>query len=252
MSAPETHPNRTIFRLTGPDRIHFLQNLVTCDVEKIEGIGYGALLTPQGKFLADFFLIPEGDAMLIDTDSTLAPTLGKMLQMYKLRAKIGLEITDKCAIRAISDPPEDALPDPRDPRLGWRAYRDSPAPGGENIDWDALRVAACVPETGREIGPDTLILEAGFERMGGVDFKKGCYVGQEVTARMKHKTELKKGFVKVALDGAAREGDTITDETGAEVGKLHTTSGTHAIAYLRFGRAKGELRAGSAVVTRVE
>ncbi len=104
-----------------------------------------------------------------------------------------------------------------------------------------------MPEAGIELTPDTFILEVGFERLNGVDFRKGCYVGQEVTARMKHKTELRKGLAKVRVDGAAAPGTDLTAE-GKPAGTLFTRSGDEAIAYLRFDRAKGTLNAGDAVV----
>ena len=121
---------------------------------------------------------------------------------------------------------------------------------GPRIDWDALRVANCIPQSGVELIPDeTYILEAGFERLHGVDFRKGCYVGQEVTARMKHKTELRKGLAPVAVDGPAAPGTEITAD-GKTAGTLLTRAGDRAIAYLRFDRANGEMRAGAARVTR--
>ena len=109
-------------------------------------------------------------------------------------------------------------------------------------------MAHCIPETGIELTPDTFILEAGFERLNGVDFRKGCYVGQEVTARMKHKTELRKGLSRVHIDGAAPVGTPITAD-GKPVGTLFTQSGDQAIAYVRFDRATGPMQAGEATVT---
>ncbi|MGR3466372.1 MAG: CAF17-like 4Fe-4S cluster assembly/insertion protein YgfZ, partial [Shimia sp.] len=116
---------------------------------------------------------------------------------------------------------------------------------------DARRVAAAVPEAGRELTPDSYILEMGFERLNGVDFRKGCYVGQEVTARMKHKTELRKGLARVALDGPASEGDEIT-ANGKSVGTLHTVAGSQALSYLRFDRMGDGATAGGAAVTLVD
>ena len=108
-----------------------------------------------------------------------------------------------------------------------------------------------IPETGVELTPDSFILEMGFERLSGVDFRKGCYVGQEVTARMKHKTELRKGLAKVSLEGAARSGTEITSE-GKPVGTLHSVAGNTGLAYLRFDRAKGEMKAKDAIVVKVD
>jgi folate-binding protein YgfZ len=117
------------------------------------------------------------------------------------------------------------------------------------VDWDAIRVRHVIPESGIELVPDeTYILEAGFERLHGVDFRKGCYVGQEVTARMKHKTELRKGLVGVRIDGSAPVGTEILGEDGKSAGTLFTQSGGHAIAYLRHDRATGQLSAGQARV----
>lgn len=247
----ETHDTRRILRLTGPDREHFLQNLVTNDITQ-PGLVYTALLTPQGKFICDFFVLDTGEAMLIDVDREAAPDLVRRLTLYKLRAKVEIEETGLHAVRGLGTPPEDGHPDPRHPSLGWRAYRETPAdpaPDATPIDWDAIRVAETIPEAPSELGPDSYILEAGFGRLSGVDFRKGCYVGQEVTARMKHKTELRKGFVTVEVEGEAEPGTEIMNADGKPVGRLHTRSGDRALAYLRFDRAKAPLTAGSARVT---
>ncbi|TAG15636.1 MAG: folate-binding protein, partial [Rhodobacterales bacterium] len=138
------------------------------------------------------------------------------------------------------------LPDPRHPALGWRAYGD--AGGRPAIDWDSIRVTHLIPESGIELIPDdSYILEAGFERLHGVDFRKGCYVGQEVTARMKHKTELRKGLARVAIRGSAPVGTEILSD-GKPAGTLFSQSGDRAIAYLRFDRAEGALTAGPATL----
>jgi len=97
---------------------------------------------------------------------------------------------------------------------------------------------------------DTYILEAGFEALNGVDFKKGCFVGQEIVARMKHKTVLKKGLARVHVSGTAQQGDEITAD-GKAVGTLHTISGDQALAFLRFDRAEGVMQAGDATLTRL-
>lgn len=243
----ETHENRVIFRLTGADRVSFLQGLVTNDVTR-EGLVYAALLTPQGKYLADFFLLETGEAMLLDVDAALAPMLKQRLSMYKLRADVAIEETELFAIRGLDEAPAGAHPDPRDASLGWRLYADAPG-DAPTIDWTAIRVDGAIPETGAELTPETYILEAGFDRLNGVDFRKGCYVGQEVTARMKHKTELKKGYVAVTLAGAAQPGDEITTAEGKPAGHLTSRAGDKGLAYLRFDRAEGALHAGEARVT---
>lgn len=236
---------RRLLAITGADRADFLQGLVTNDVRR-PGLTYAALLTPQGKYLADFFLWPQAEAIWIDVAASHADDLARRLAMYRLRAQVGIEPLD-IGVRCGTGPaPDGALPDPRHSALGWRLYG---AEGDDGTDWDAIRVAHVIPETGIELTPESYILEAGFERLHGVDFRKGCYVGQEVTARMKHKTELRKGLVQVRVDGAAPVGTTITGEDGREAGVLYTQAGGLGIAHLRFDRLDGPLTAGGARVS---
>lgn len=241
---------RRIIEVGGPDARDFLQGLVTNDVTKTDdGLVYAALLTPQGKYIADFFLCKHGDGVLIDVAESHADMLLTRLNMYKLRADVTLALADLHVHRGLGTVPEDGFADPRDASLGWRAYRETDATD-DVTDWTALQVAACVPETGTDLTPDSFILEMGFERMNGVDFRKGCYVGQEVTARMKHKTELRKGLAKVTVSGDAEAGTSITSE-GKTAGTLLSRAGDTALAYLRFDRATGPLEAGEATVVRL-
>ncbi|KFI29060.1 CAF17-like 4Fe-4S cluster assembly/insertion protein YgfZ [Paenirhodobacter enshiensis] len=237
---------RKIYEITGPDRVHFLQGLVSNDVRRLtEGPVYAALLTPQGKYLADFLLVPQGETILLDIDAGLAEGVVKRLSMYRLRADVTIAPSGLSVFRGTGPAPEGAVADPRHPALGWRLYGEKA--GDDGSDWDAIRVEHVIPETGIELTPETYILEAGFERLHGVDFRKGCYVGQEVTARMKHKTELRKGLTRVRLLGEAPAGTPITAD-GRPVGTLFTSSGGRAIAHLRFDRTEGPLRAGEAEV----
>jgi folate-binding protein YgfZ len=238
---------RRILRLSGPDTHAFLQGLITNDMNKLaQGPIYAALLTPQGKYLADFFVCQAGDDVLLDVAEDLGDMLLQRLTMYRLRAKVTIAPADLHVHRGFGDVPADGYADPRLPELGWRAYREQPQ-DSDATDWNALRVAHLVPESTVELGPDTFILEAGFDRLNGVDFRKGCYVGQEVTARMRHKTELRKGLARVAIKGAADVGAEIVAD-GKPAGTLLTRSGDHAIAYLRFDRANGPMQADGAEV----
>lgn len=240
--------NRHIFRLSGADTRSFLQGLVTNDVDKLaEGLVYAALLTPQGKYISDFFLVSDGDAVLLDAHADHADMLRQRLGMYKLRADVTLEDTALHVHRGLDDTPTDGFRDPRHPGLGWRAYRDTPQTA-DDTDWTALRVAHLIPETDIELTPNTFILEVGFEALHGVDFRKGCYVGQEVTARMKHKTTLRKGLTQVEIVGDADPGAEIVAD-GKAAGTLLSRAGNRALAYLRFDRAKGSMQAGDATVT---
>lgn len=238
---------RQIIAVTGADRESFLQNLVTNDVARLkEGLVWTALLTPQGKYLADFFLVPEGETILIDVAEPLAQGLFQRLSMYKLRADVTLTPRETGVACGTGDTPAGAFTDPRHPALGWRAY-DGRA-GADSVS-DALRVQYLVPESGIELVPnDSYPLEMNFEALNGVDFRKGCYVGQEVTARMKHKTELKKGLTRVSVSGAVDVGTEIQTDTGKPAGTIYTQAEGAALAYLRFDRAAGQMEADHASV----
>lgn len=234
---------RKVYRISGADRTEFLQGLVTNDIRHLPA--YAALLTPQGKYLADFFVIEDGESLLLDMDQSLETGLMARLNMYKLRSDVAIAPTEITVTRGTGPVPDGAVADPRHPALGWRGYGTG---ANDNTDWDAIRVTHCIPETGIELTPETYILEAGFERLNGVDFRKGCYVGQEVTARMKHKTELRKGLMTVAIDGEAPPGTPITRD-GREVGTLYTSVGGKAIAQMRFDRIGPDMVAGQARIT---
>ena len=242
-------PTRTILRLSGSDTRDFLQGLITNDIAKLDvGLVYAAILTPQGKYIADFFLAADGEDVLLDVAAELGQMLTKRLTMYKLRAEVAIEPSGLNVQRGTGDAPKGAFADPRHPDMGWRLYSAADE-ARDGTDFDAIRVAHCIPETGIELTPDTFILEAGYERLNGVDFRKGCYVGQEVTARMKHKTELRKGFVTVQIAGGPVPAGTEIMAGEKAAGTLFTQSGDHGIAYLRFDRAGKDMQAGKAVLT---
>ncbi len=248
--AGEIATGRRVVALSGNDALTFLQGLVTNDVLALKngkGIVWTALLTPQGKYLADFFVVNTGDGLFLDLPEILADATLRRLTMYRLRADVQMVASDLAVSRGIGAGPAAALNDPRHPDLGWRLY--GAAGGTPVVDWDAIRVAHVIPETGIELLPDdSYPLETGFERLRGVDFRKGCYVGQEVTARMKHKTELRKGLALVQVSGAAPVGTAILAE-GKAVGTLYTQSGRRGIAYLRFDRVTSEMKAGDAMIS---
>lgn len=248
-----TSHDRRLLQLTGPDTRDFLQGIVTNDVAGIDaGLVYAALLSPQGKYLADFFLVPWGDAVLVDVAEPLADGLARRLALYKLRAAVALEEADVPVARGPGTPPEAAFADPRHPDLGWRRYGGAAEDGFGEAAWAAQRVRTLVPESGIELVPDaTFVLEAGLDRLHGVDFRKGCYVGQEVTARMRHKTDLRKGLARVEISGSAPIGTPIfAGEKPA--GTLYTQADGQAIAYLRFDRAHDDLVAGDATLRWID
>ena len=239
---------RKVFRFSGTDARKFLQNLITNDIKRLDtGPVYSALLTPQGKFIADFFLIPDGNDILMDVDTDAAAPLIPRLNMYKLRADVTISETNLIVSRGLNDAPEGAVADPRDANLGWRYY-GAEDHNTDTVDWDVLRVDHKIPEMGRELDAESYILEMGFEGLNGVDFRKGCYVGQEVTARMKHKTELRKGLVRLVADADIPENADVMSN-GKVIGRTHTSAGKRALAYLRYDRADGDISVNDIPVT---
>lgn len=256
--------HRAVLRVAGAEARDWLQGLVTNDVRRLslETAVYAAMLSPQGKYLFDFFLIDAGDgAVLIDVAAERAAALAQRLAMYRLRRAVTVAAEPETQVALVwgegpAPSAARAVADPRDAALGWRLYGDDvgsalfEVKAATRADYDALRVARGVPETGVELAPDdTYILEAGFERLNGVDFRKGCYVGQEVTARMRHKTELRKGLVRVRVEGAApAPGAGIATADGKAAGTLFTVADGEGLAHLRFDRMDGALTAGEARV----
>lgn len=241
---------RAVLRVSGADSEKFLQDLVTNDVKRAaEGLVYAALLTPQGKYLADFFLLRDGEGFLLDVDAGAAPAVAQRLGMYKLRAAVEIAATD-VQVFVITDG-EAGHADPRDPALGRRFYGTEPPEmaAGDPEAHEATRIARVVPAHGAElVANDSYILECGFDRLDGVDFRKGCYVGQEVTARMKHKTELRKGLAGVQFAAPGVVPGTEITRDGKVVGKVTSVVGQDGIAYLRFDRAGDGMQAGGIAV----
>jgi len=239
--------SRQLLRISGSDRQSFLQGLVSNDVTRLaEGPIYAALLSAQGKYLFDFFLAADGDGILLDVAAERAPALAQRLGMYRLRAEVAIEADERPVWRGIGDQPEHAFTDPRHEAMGWRHYGTLETEPLSEAYFEALRVEHIIP--GPElVENETYILEAGFERLNGVDFRKGCYVGQEITARMKHKTELKKGLGRVSITGDALFGAPIT-AGGKPAGTLFTVLEGRGLAHLRFDRAKGDMQAGAATL----
>lgn len=264
--------DRAFLSVVGSDAETFLQGLLTNDVApaSVTKAVYAALLTPQGKFLVDMLIWrPAPDRFLLDVAAPLAPDLRKRLTLYKLRAAVEVAPAPELgALLLWGDGAEDAAgrlgdealalgPDPRAPQLGWRlaAPQDAIAlwlaaltpdadPAAAAATWERRRIAFGVPEAGLDLRPnDAFVLEYGFERLAGVDFKKGCFVGQEIVARMKHKATLKKGLYRLTLEGPA-------PEAGAEILAEGKPAGT--VGSVRDGTALGLLRidrAGSPALT---
>ncbi|MCI4662739.1 MAG: folate-binding protein [Neomegalonema sp.] len=240
-------PDRSLLIAAGPDSAEFLQGLLSNDVKALE-IGqacYAALLTPQGKYLADFFVIRHSeDAFWLDVPAQAAPDLLRRLTLYKLRSKVTLTASDTpialCWERDCDQSALVTVADPRDAGLGWRLYGvDLPTDPQALTAYHAMLIVNGLPRHGADLLPEeSFILQAGFERARGVDFRKGCYVGQEVTARMRHKAELTKKLFRLHLAPEAAEvvksGDPVLAD-GKRVGQLGAKIGEEALAILRSG-----------------
>ncbi|MGR3722132.1 CAF17-like 4Fe-4S cluster assembly/insertion protein YgfZ [Abyssibius alkaniclasticus] len=238
--------NAAILAVRGADAESFLQGLITNDA-KAGAPFYAAILSPQGKYLFDFIAMRDGEGFLLEVAASAAQALLARLTMYKLRAKVTVEASDLIVLRGFGAPRHGGFADPRHAAMGWHGF----VPAGDYPKlpdgyFDAARVENLVPQAGIELqSNESYILEMGFERLNGVSFKKGCYVGQEVTARMKHKTELRKGLVRLKLEGAAPIGADISRD-GRTIGKVYTQAGGHALAYLRHDLAGPDMVAGEA------
>jgi folate-binding protein YgfZ len=180
---------RTLIHIGGDDCIGFLQGIVTQDVTRLaaDKIQFAALLSPQGKILHDMFLIDAGEAILLDTQAAYKDALLKRLRMYKLRAKVRIE---EISAEAASTRIPTSLADPRHPDLPLRDYA-SPEPRVTNHESLSLGI----PELGRDFEPDSIVaMDAGYDLLHAISFTKGCYVGQEIIARMHYKTIARRGF----------------------------------------------------------
>ena len=194
--------DRAVIRLSGDDVRGFLQGLVTNDVSSALPV-YSGLLTPQGKALFDFILWQHGDDLMIDCEANQAGALVRRLTMYRLRRAITIAVDPAIAVHWAPDG-EQGVPDPRDARLGrrWIAPPDAPAEG-----WHAHRLSLGIVEGVAELGSDaTLWLEANAREQNGVSFTKGCYVGQENTARMHYRDKVNRRLAVVPAPSDPGEG----------------------------------------------
>ncbi len=265
--------DRAILEVSGEDARAFLQGLITNDIEKVSATEavYAALLTPQGKYLFDFFIVANGDALWLDCEAAGRETLRRRLAMYRLRAKVEIDagldhevhaaIGDNALAAARQIDTALSFADPRIAGLGARAIvapaarPDLTGAGlraGARADYDRLRIRLGVPDGSRDLVPEkSFLLENGFEALNGVDFEKGCYVGQEVTARMKHRALVRKRLVPVRIEGAAPPEGAPVHRGEIEVGEMRSSSGALGLAMLRLEAiaAAGPLRAGPARLT---
>ncbi len=263
-------PDRGVVKVFGEDARNFLNGLVTTDVTRLEpGSGrFGALLTPQGKIVVDFLITEatagQGGGFLIDCPRALAPGLAAKLGFYKLRAKVAVEnLSESLGVIAAWDgdfamKPDLAFADPRGPELGWRilapedlTQRVADLIGADLVDsseYEAHRIAAGVPRGGLDfIYGDAFPHETNMDRLSGVDFDKGCYVGQEVVSRMQHRGTARTRIVRVTLDGPRPEPGTAILAGDKPVGTMGSAADHKGLALMRTDRVTEALGAGLAL-----
>jgi tRNA-modifying protein YgfZ len=265
-------PDRGVVKVGGEDARNFLNGLVTTDVMLVRpDLGrFGALLTPQGKITADFLITEaptgHGGGFLLDTPRALAKGLADKLGFYKLRAKVAVEnLSDDpsngLGVMAVWDgeptvKPDLTFADPRNPALGWRilvpeelASKVAALIGAELVDsavYEAHRIAAGVPRGGLDfMYGDVFPHETNMDRLHGVDFDKGCYVGQEVVSRMQHRGTARTRTVKIILDGPAPEAGAAIVAGDKPIGTMGSAANGAGLALIRTDRATDALDAGT-------
>jgi tRNA-modifying protein YgfZ len=260
-------PDRGVVKVTGETARDFLNGLITTDTTRLQpGLArFGALLTPQGKITVDFLITEtpagHGGGFLIDCPKVLAQALADKLGFYRLRAKVGIEnLSDSLGVLAAWDgeaalKPDLAFTDPRNAKLGLRilvpvelAEKAADLIGAEFVDssaYEAHRIAAGVPRGGLDfIYGDAFPHETNMDRLAGVDFDKGCYIGQEVVSRMQHRGTARTRTVRVLLDGPAPEVGSVILAGEKSVGTMGSAADHHGLALIRIDRTSEALEAG--------
>lgn len=252
--------DRQVISLSGPDRVDFLQGLVSNDVTQCkEGKAiWAALLTSKGRYRADFFISSEGEALWLDIDAMRAEATYTQLKRYILRSKLDIALTDRTVFAGWDvAPPPGAHADPRLAQAGWRkiCLRDEEAPqcAFEVTAYEAHCLEIGLPPSCVYQVDETLLLEANFDLLNGISWTKGCYVGQEVTARMHYRGGVRKRLVPVSCsEGNLPEPGTILmAENGEEAGEMRLTCGQSGFALLRKPFWRSSIRhSGLMIVSR--
>ena len=247
-------PDRAVLEVSGADRVSFLQGLVSNDVaEAVPGRAvWAALLTPQGKWLADFFILADGDRLLLDCEAAQADMLIQKLTRFRLRAAVQVQPVPLLVHAAWGSDPGAALQarDLRVPDAGWRVLSDAPLTVTASFeDWDRWRLALGLPDGSRDMESEkTTLLEAGFDELHGVSWTKGCYMGQELTARTKYRGLLKRRLMPVRVEGPLPSPGTPVLHGGTEVGTMRSGRDELGLALLRLDALGVPLTCGQATL----
>jgi len=267
--------HRALLTVGGADRANFLQGLISNDIAKVaaDRAVYAGLLTAQGRFLHDFCIVAVGDTYWLDVEAERRDDLKKRLTLYRLRAKVTIDTPVGFHVLALTGDDVAArlgvpmqagaaaaffggvgFVDPRIGALGVRAIVPAAAipqieaagfRAGTRADYDRLRLALGVPDGSRDLPVEhALLLENGFDELNGVDWKKGCYVGQELTARMKYRALVKKRLTPVLVEGPVPPPGTTVMLGDAEAGEMRSAEGERALALLRLEAIEEAARTG--------
>ncbi|MBV2187389.1 MAG: folate-binding protein YgfZ [Rhizobium sp.] len=247
-------PDRALIQVSGADAEHFLHNLVTTDIAALPKAEawLGALLTPQGKILFDFLVWRDGDGFVLDVSAAQREALIKRLSMYKLRAAVEIVAIEPAGITVAwgEDADETGLLDHRFATAGIRVTR-KPGCGDAEVtqDYDALRVLSGIAEAGTDFAlQDAFPHDVLYDLMGGVSFKKGCYVGQEVVSRMQHRGTARRRVVAVTAEAALPASGTELSAGGKPIGSLGTVTGNRGLAIVRIDRAGEAIAAATPIL----
>ncbi len=242
--------NRTIIKIDGKDRFNFLQGLITNNVNKVKaGALYTAFLSPQGKFLFDFFMVEKNDSIYITPEVLTCDDLFKKLKIYKLRSDVILTLLDDWAVYAdmtadkMADLPSDTeivFTDPRNKAMGRLILtKDTIDSSGLMDNYDKQRIDLGIPDGSRDMPIDkAIILENGLDELQAIDWEKGCYLGQELMARTKHRGMVRKKLMTVKLDGVAPENGEVLFVGDKKIGTMRTSCGAAGLALLRIEMAE--------------
>ena len=242
--------SRALISLSGDDWRDFLQGLITQDVETLQPgeVRFGGLLTPQGRLLFDLFVVGREGGCWLDVEAQHRAALTMRLTMYRLRAKvvIAADETPVAVLFGGQDAPEGWIVDPRLAALGWRGYGAAPAADAAQVDeaaYDALRLALGVPGPADWGSEKTYPIEANFDLLNGIDFHKGCFVGQETTSRMKRRGQIKNRMLPLTFDGAPPAFDAEVLLGDRRAGEVLSGQDGRAMALVRLDRIDGDLTA---------
>lgn len=242
--------SRAVLRIDGADAASFLQGLLTQDVEAAKSAPvFSALLSPQGKILFEFLIAPSDGGFLLDCAADMADALYKRLVLYRLRAKVGIERLEGLCVIADADGDAGFI-DPRLPALGRRAFVSAAPAGAEpEAAHDARRIAAGVPELGKDFAADDMfLLDVNYDALNAVSYRKGCFVGQEVTSRMKRKGEVRRRTLIARIPGTPPARGAAATAGDSTLGEILSAADGAALALIRLDRLTAAKADGRAVM----